>query len=312
MAFDRPLEADKIDDLGLFSSFLRAPIVGPIMWMIGGSSAMKKEEEEKEKVSTKNTVLNSPDQERKEPGRLNSYESDFMDIGVSPERFPSDVSDEGEGSDAFSSDDEPSTLPEMISKLNVHPYDISKKSLRRSKKIDHSLHNKTRRMSWSDESGQDLVHICDESKRPIHEPAFLSHSSSHKPIKSAIKRSLSSRDNMSNKPNYQPSQCVPSGLIGGKDGIIQPSCSGMKNTNGYISPQWGWYISTTPPTPERYSSKKMKSLDNSGPNISNVDGNESVRCNNSNSSTNDSNTPIFTREIKGIPKNVSGWPSVPL
>jgi hypothetical protein len=41
MAFDHPLEADKVDDLGLFSTFVRAPIVGVIMWAIGGDEAKK-------------------------------------------------------------------------------------------------------------------------------------------------------------------------------------------------------------------------------------------------------------------------------
>ena len=32
MAFERPVEADRVDDLGLLSSLVR----GPIMWMLGG------------------------------------------------------------------------------------------------------------------------------------------------------------------------------------------------------------------------------------------------------------------------------------
>ena len=35
MAFDRPLEADRVDDLGLLSAFVRAPVLGPIMWILG-------------------------------------------------------------------------------------------------------------------------------------------------------------------------------------------------------------------------------------------------------------------------------------
>ena len=41
MAFDRPLEADSVDDLGLFSSFLRAPVIGTICWLLGGEDAKK-------------------------------------------------------------------------------------------------------------------------------------------------------------------------------------------------------------------------------------------------------------------------------
>ena len=38
---------------------------------------------------------------------------------------------------------------------------------------------------------------------------------------------------------------------------VEPFSSG---TNGYESPQWGWYINTTPPSPEMfYSSRNIKS-----------------------------------------------------
>lgn len=49
MAFDRPLEADKVDDLGLFSSFIRAPVVGVVMWALGGDEARKIEQQEQER-----------------------------------------------------------------------------------------------------------------------------------------------------------------------------------------------------------------------------------------------------------------------
>ena len=40
MAFDRPIEADRVDDLGLISSLIRAPVMG-IMWLLGGQHAEK-------------------------------------------------------------------------------------------------------------------------------------------------------------------------------------------------------------------------------------------------------------------------------
>ena len=45
MAFDRPIEADRVEDLGLFASFLRAPVVGTILWLLGGEEAKKAEDE---------------------------------------------------------------------------------------------------------------------------------------------------------------------------------------------------------------------------------------------------------------------------
>lgn len=38
MAFDRPMEADSVDDLGFVTSLIRAPVVG-IMWLLGGDQA---------------------------------------------------------------------------------------------------------------------------------------------------------------------------------------------------------------------------------------------------------------------------------
>lgn len=46
MAFEHPIEADRVEDLGLFASFMRAPVVGTIMWFLGGADAQRAEEEE--------------------------------------------------------------------------------------------------------------------------------------------------------------------------------------------------------------------------------------------------------------------------
>ena len=110
---------------------------------------------------------------------------------------------------------------------------------------------------------------------------------------------------MPSKSTYKPSQCVPSGLMGGKDGIIVPS-NAMKTSNGYISPQWGWYISTTPPTPEKYAANRIKDT-NKGQQSANLKDATQVGA-----VQGDSQKPVFTRQIKGVPKNVSDWPSVPL
>ncbi len=149
MAFDRPLEADKIDDLGLFSSFLRAPIVGPIMWMIGGSSAKRKEEEEQ--VLTQKALLDS------EADRQCNEEFKKM-----PESIASDISDGSDGSEFYPLDDEPNSSSDIRSQTSLHTHGNNRSSLRRSSRMDYPLYKKTRKMSWSDESGQDLVEICDE------------------------------------------------------------------------------------------------------------------------------------------------------
>jgi hypothetical protein len=172
-----------------------------------------------------------------------------------------------------------------------------------------------------------------------------------KPIKSAMKRS-SGGAHSNNKSNKVPLQCIPSGLAGGS--IVMPSGGGMQqgssssssssnsnsqyypqpnsnnnvnNPNGYISPQYGWYISMTPPTPQHYpdasSSKNGQQL---LPPQSTFSGNadQTMHNNNHNNSKLSTmktvthqgpppiNRPVFTRSLKGVPNNISGWPSVPL
>ena len=135
MAFDRPLEADRVDELSLLSSFVRAPIVGPIMWMLGGH--MAKSEENKliaERGSTKNQ--NNP-----VPLNLLKYSSERS--SPVPNGDVSDVSEL----------DDYSMLEE-----NEEGRGNGKENL-------VSTFRKNRKMSWSDESGQNLVEYCDEVSR---------------------------------------------------------------------------------------------------------------------------------------------------
>ncbi len=157
-----------------------------------------------------------------------------------------------------------------------------------------------------------------------------------KPIKSAMKRSTGGAHS-NNNSNKVPLQCIPSGLAGGS--IVMPSGGGMQqgssinsscnsnsqsypqpNTNdpnGYISPQYGWYISMTPPTPQHYPD--ASSSKNGHGNIDQTMNNNNH--NNHKLSTKNTiphqgppplNKPVFTRSLKGVPNNISGWPSVPL
>jgi hypothetical protein len=48
MAFEVPIEADRPDNLGFLSSFVRAPVVGTIMWVFWGKAA--KEIDEKQRL----------------------------------------------------------------------------------------------------------------------------------------------------------------------------------------------------------------------------------------------------------------------
>lgn len=173
-----------------------------------------------------------------------------------------------------------------------------------------------------------------------------------KPIKSAMRRSCVKNG----KAPIHPSECIPSGLAGGS--IVMPTGGGYQqmqqnqissqqqqhhqssnNANGYISPQYGWYISMTPPTPPHYHdssqiNKKGGQLMQpqqqppSQPQKKSQNG-HTLQINNQNTikkpatyMTTATNgfvegrvappKPVFTRSLKGVPNNTSGWPSVPL
>ena len=130
MAFDRPLEADRVDELSLLSSFVRAPIVGPIMWMLGGHIA--KTAEKKLNADTISSEVEGGQQS-------SSFIDDTERSSPVPSGERSDISEEGD----FSSDENDES--------NVNSLTEVAASFR-----------KDRKMSWSDESGQNLVEYCDE------------------------------------------------------------------------------------------------------------------------------------------------------
>ena len=76
--------------------------------------------------------------------------------------------------------------------------------------------------------------------------------------------------------------------------------------SGYISPQWGWYISTTPPTPEYHSQNQVLSQ--------NMNNSQSAM---SKKTWNPSTAPIQEASPKPVfskraPQYNGDWPTVPL
>lgn len=222
-------------------------------------------------------------------------------------------------------------------------------------------------MSWSDESGQSLVEYYDMSQSSSQNPPpaqpyptrTRTAYTSKRPIKSAMRRNI---NNKKGRAPFHPSQCVPSGLAGGS--IVMPTGGGLQqqqhqqpqqqhhhqqvnsadvNVNGYISPQYGWYISMTPPTPPHYhdsssSSSSATRAKNGQPQQQPQQQQQHIFKQHPHHQQilpplqmihNDGKKPIlttqvvvpqpqlptrpvFTRSLKGIPNNTSGWPSVPL
>lgn len=345
MAFDRPIEADRVDDLGLLSAFVRAPVLGPIMWILGKKlTDGGKNDDNKENNSLQTTTDISRSTTSTTLHSTYGHGS-FPDISSSSvSHITSNFSLQNEGDTiSFNSSRKIKSREEEELKLN----EAQNLLLLRQKK--------TRRMSWSDESGQNLVEYYDLSQSSSQQgtppsPHFPVHKK--KPIKSAMRRSCVKNG----KAPIHPSECIPSGLAGGS--IVMPTGGGYQqmqqnqissqqqqhhqssnNANGYISPQYGWYISMTPPTPPHYHdssqiNKKGGQLMQpqqqppSQPQKKTQNG-HTLQINNQNTikkpatyMTTATNgfvegrvappKPVFTRSLKGVPNNTSGWPSVPL
>ena len=77
---------------------------------------------------------------------------------------------------------------------------------------------------------------------------------------------------------------------------------------GYISPQWGWYINTTPPPHEMYSTKKSN-VESKKENVNNDASNSFARREKYKPPTAPTSLPMFKHSITG-PSH--GWPNVPL
>ena len=219
MAFDRPIEADRVDNLGFLSSFVRAPLVAPILWAIGGLLPEDKE-----------NVLNPV---KKLEEDLTSRGTTDHDASVSSKKCKAD-------SIEIKSQDSIDILCETS---NQH---ISSNSLRRNAANFETLsgfryhHNqavdqdddneysnlwhrqKNRKMSWSDESGQDLVQYCIEvSARSFVE---VNHSVSY----------TITRWPMIDDAETEESVGTPYGMVPYASHIVYCHCRQMKNSPSYV------------------------------------------------------------------------------
>jgi hypothetical protein len=158
MAFDHPLEADKVDDLGLFSTFVRAPVVGFIMWALGGDEAKKREEEEQRKRQVKEqlegeTAESAPSEEKSVPSMqlqqmIEHNRNKKMGKKMFPRMVGSDLSDFGDLATASDS-----TFCDTDDECDCG---------------DGGGLRRTKKMSWSDESGKDLCEMINEVSKCCH------------------------------------------------------------------------------------------------------------------------------------------------
>lgn len=155
MAFDRPIEADRVDDGNLISSFVRAPITGPIMWVLGSLLS-----ENKENNTSLSTIAEGKDN-ASEYGSTHSSIDSLNDL---------------EAKNALQ--DNSNTSSNLLRRNNSNFETLSRirsVSSTLGEEEGMLLKKKNRKMSWSDESGQDLVQYYDEvsSKHVFHRGRYV-------------------------------------------------------------------------------------------------------------------------------------------
>lgn len=143
MAFEVPLDADRVDDSNLFSTFVRAPLIGTILWILGGNK--QEEDEAREKLhgdlDPTTTTIQHQSSSMKRP--CSKQRSALKK--AAPSLLGSDISDVGE-------------VRESLESMCLYQETLSKYIPGLPKK----------ELSWSDESGRELVDYGKEVSRGKH------------------------------------------------------------------------------------------------------------------------------------------------
>ena len=134
MAFDQPLESDRIDDSGLFSTLIRNPVAGVIMWALG---------EHKEKEDNRRRVAQQLlSESNNEPSKPNIR------------RVPSNMKAMHHALPSMVASEMSETRGSSVETLD---------SLRRQDSRDALGSNLPKKqLSWSDDIGQKLVQYQDQ------------------------------------------------------------------------------------------------------------------------------------------------------
>lgn len=162
MAFDFPIEADRVDNLNLFSVFLRAPVIGTVMWFISGGAARREEEEDDNRNTIRDDSGNSEPTETLQPRPspppsplrgLHTMDEDIEGHHLPFKRMP------------------PRLIHSDVSEIADNPFVAEAVSQYQASVCNNTapLSKKEKKMSWSDESGRRLVeYVGDEvSKEPF-------------------------------------------------------------------------------------------------------------------------------------------------
>ncbi|KAL3912480.1 MAG: hypothetical protein SGILL_006866 [Bacillariaceae sp.] len=289
MAFVHDIEADRIDDFNVFSAFVRVPLL-ILGGVLGGGEKSKSSSSSKENEDLDGSTSTLATHPMKDDGHCDDDEDhDAMDCSSSSTTRLDNEDSNG------SSPQHPNSR--IVSNTDIDETDTDAEGLKRSKK-----------MSWSDSQGLRLVEYNDESlpRKPHH--------ATQKP-KSVMKKCNGERDPAAVKPSAanDPKRYIPK--MGGAS-INMPSFShGGGASPGYVSPEWGWYINTTPPTPEMYHSQssfgpssKLTRTDASGaPTFPFASQNAAAKT----SSAKPHHNQVFQNLQSNMTQNM-GWTSVPI
>jgi len=323
MAFDQNLEADRIDGLNLFSAFLRVPLL-----VLGG-------------------ILGRDESSKSNDIDCDSLRNDDICVGDVAESTSENMNNNDGQFRVRGTDCKNRSIqlrqPAITTSMNHSIFKDSSESA-----ADHSYHisgiKRTKKMSWSDESGLPLAYENDESishQEHNNSPYSSVTGGFQKATKSAMRKSISirhashelsdhDRNTTRNASRYIPNmnpRTVGNGLIIPTRPYGRPTSvdNKMLGSNGpEMSPQWGWYINTTPPTQELYHNRSTpQSLLSSAspPKLS------LIKCDDTNGiSQTQSNRPIqSTRDSKSYQNQVfrnlqnstktnpmGGWTSIPI
>lgn len=134
MAFEQPLESDRVDHSSLFSTLLRNPIAGVFMWVLGEHSKDRDDEPEEELTSRSTNDEDACEGDRPQIKRVSSHLP--ISMKSTPSMVGSELSDIGESAE------------EALGggSLRLHG---SHQSL--------ALKLSRKHLSWSDDAGKNLV-----------------------------------------------------------------------------------------------------------------------------------------------------------
>ena len=143
MAFEIPLDADRVDDLNLFSTLVRAPVIGTLLWILGGSKSQREEDGGNDQridddADNCHDVRNSS----ASTGEFSRHTRTALKKAA-PSLVGSEISE--------------CDLTESLDAVSLYGYSGSTAT--------HCIHGMSKKeLSWSDDAGRDLV-IYEEVRR---------------------------------------------------------------------------------------------------------------------------------------------------